>query len=104
MMWVNNETGVRQPSRRSPAARRAGVLLHSDGRLSGFRSTSGASRTLLTIWAWWRPEEIRALIVQDRKARRFTAAGSGSGSAPLEKRHRARSARDATTLAAEEAR
>ncbi len=73
-MWVNNETGVRQPiEAMSRAARDAGVLFHSDavqafGKLP--INLAEASCTLLTLSGHkiGAPKGIGALIVGDRSA------------------------------------
>ena len=74
VMWVNNETGVRQPIEEVAArCRHAGVLLHSDavqafGKLA--IALDALPCTLLTISGHkiGAPKGIGALIVRDRKA------------------------------------
>lgn len=83
VMWVNNETGVRQPV--EEIARRcaeAGVLLHSDA-VQAFGKVPVALRdlpcTLLTISGHkiGAPKGIGALIVRDRKAIEAILHGGG---------------------------
>jgi cysteine desulfurase len=90
VMWVNNETGVRQPveeiARRCAAA---GVLLHSDA-VQAFGKVPVALNdlpcTLLTISGHkiGAPKGIGALIVRDRKAVEAIIQGGGQefGSRP----------------------
>src|SRR5687768_1221594 len=83
VMWVNNETGVRQPveeiARRCAAA---GVLLHSDA-VQAFGKVPVALKdlpcTLLTISGHkiGAPKGIGALIVRDRKAVEAIIHGGG---------------------------
>src|SRR5687768_6284286 len=83
VMWVNNETGVRQPveeiARRCAAA---GVLLHSDA-VQAFGKVPVALKdlpcTLLTISGHkiGAPKGIGALVVRDRKAVEAIIHGGG---------------------------
>ena len=83
VMWVNNETGVRQPV--EEIARRcaeAGVLLHSDAVQAFGKvpvSLAGLTCTLLTISGHkiGAPKGIGALIVRDRKAVEAIIHGGG---------------------------
>ena len=83
VMWVNNETGVRQPiediARRCSAA---SVLLHSDAVQAFGKvpvSLGGLTCTLLTISGHkiGAPKGIGALIVRDRKAVEAIIHGGG---------------------------
>ena len=83
VMWVNNETGVRQPIEAiAECCQRAGVLLHSDA-VQAFGKVPVAIRdlpcTLLTISGHkiGAPKGIGALIVRDRKAIEAIIHGGG---------------------------
>jgi cysteine desulfurase len=83
VMWVNNETGVRQPIEEIAArCQRAGVLLHSDA-VQALGKVPVALRelpcTLLTISGHkiGAPKGIGALIVRDRKAIEAIIHGGG---------------------------
>lgn len=83
VMWVNNETGARQPIEEiAERCRRAGVLLHTDavqafGKIP--MSMKNLSCTLLTISGHkiGAPKGIGALIVRDRKAVEAIIHGGG---------------------------
>jgi cysteine desulfurase len=74
VMWVNNETGVRQPVERfAPRCSDAGVLFHSDAVQAFGKvpvSFTDAACTLLTLSGHkiGAPKGIGALVVRDRKA------------------------------------
>ncbi|NOT09498.1 MAG: cysteine desulfurase [Gemmatimonadales bacterium] len=83
VMWVNNETGVRQPLEEiSARCSRAGALLHSDA-VQAFGKVPVSFRqlpcTLLTISGHkiGAPKGIGALIVRDRKAVEAIIHGGG---------------------------
>ena len=83
VMWVNNETGIRQPVEEIAArCERSGVLLHSDA-VQAFGKVPVGLRdfpcTLLTISGHkiGAPKGIGALIVRDRKAIEALIHGGG---------------------------
>jgi len=82
-MWVNNETGVRQPVEAiAGRCQRAGVLLHSDAVQAFGKLPLDLAQlpcTLLTISGHkiGAPKGIGALIVRDRKAIEATLHGGG---------------------------
>jgi len=83
VMWVNNETGVRQPIEEiAERCHRAGVLLHTDA-VQAFGKVPVAIKdlpcTLLTISGHklGAPKGIGALIVRDRKAVEAIIHGGG---------------------------
>jgi cysteine desulfurase len=83
VMWVNNETGIRQPVEEIAArCERAGVLLHSDA-VQAFGKLPVAVKdlpcALLTISGHkiGAPKGIGALIVRDRKAVEAIIHGGG---------------------------
>jgi cysteine desulfurase len=83
VMWVNNETGVRQPVESlAERCRAAGVVFHSDavqafGKIPG--PLGAASWVLLTISGHkiGAPKGIGALVVRDRKALDAIIHGGG---------------------------
>ena len=83
VMWVNNETGVRQPIEEiAERCRAAGVLLHSDAVQAFGKLPVALSQlpcTLLTISGHkiGAPKGIGALIVRDRKAIEAIIHGGG---------------------------
>jgi cysteine desulfurase len=83
VMWVNNETGVRQPIEEIAArCHRAGVLLHSDAVQAFGKFPVSLQKlpcTLLTISGHkiGAPKGIGALIVRDRKAVEAIIHGGG---------------------------
>jgi cysteine desulfurase len=83
VMWVNNETGIRQPVEEIAArCERAGVLLHSDAVQAFGKVPVGLQDfpcTLLTISGHkiGAPKGIGALIVRDRKAIEALIHGGG---------------------------
>jgi cysteine desulfurase len=83
VMWVNNETGVRQPIEEiASRCQRAGVLLHSDA-VQALGKVPIALRelpcTLLTVSGHkiGAPKGIGALVVRDRKAIEAIIHGGG---------------------------
>jgi cysteine desulfurase len=74
MMWVNNETGVRQPVERvAERCCAAGVLFHSDavqafGKLPISLATTPCALLTLSGHKIGAPKGIGALVVRDRKA------------------------------------
>lgn len=83
VMWVNNETGVRQPIEEiAERCHRAGVLLHTDA-VQAFGKVPVAIKdlpcTLLTVSGHkiGAPKGIGALIVRDRKAVEAIIHGGG---------------------------
>jgi cysteine desulfurase len=83
VMWVNNETGIRQPIEDIAArCERAGVLLHSDA-VQAFGKVAVTLKslpcTLLTVSGHkiGAPKGIGALIVRDRKAVEAIIHGGG---------------------------
>ena len=83
VMWVNNETGVRQPIEEiAERCQRAGVLLHSDAVQAFGKLPVDLAKlpcTLLTISGHkiGAPKGIGALIVRDRKAIAALIHGGG---------------------------